>query len=903
MYSNDWHLRDTESVAGNLRTDPYSGLTESEASKRLKKNGRNRIWRVDRASATGYALSTAGDLTTLLLILTSVVAAIFGKSVTAAAVGVVLIIGLSCRVLTYIKAKRILEDAAKEGIPNATVLREGKPRVINADSIVKGDVIILGEGDVVPCDGRIITEEEVRVSERGVTDNKKSVIKRDTVILTDSQGPDVPCEYRVNMLFAGSVILSGTCRMIVTACADDTLICMKEGGTIVPSGEKLPVIEKYENSCRTSNLFMLGMVVVVSVLAFVLNRSGGLTDTFFEMLSLAAASMTTYFSAVCYIMVAVPVREAAKGKKAGAETGRAYLKDCSFVEAVAGVDRIVVSDSSFYKSGDVTFTSFYHDGTLFEAGKGDPETLINLLSATVCSVSDDRALKSGAEEGRNSRKVLVEKIAGSASSIRGKKIRSDFPVVDHVETVESGRTVDTSVIYRGASLDAVVSGDPAAVLAMCDRALVGGENVFLSDAEREKISREADAARSRGEIVLAVASRISPSSTIQHVTLVHSRMRFEGFVTAREELAAEDGSVAAHLRSLGIKTAILSDDPELDLNLLSRGGVISENAVLISAAELAKAGSVPEGDFIVRVPSYEDKTLKKTLISDMRCSAVGKIISFGEKVAVVTREALDSRMMNGSSVGIAVSSDRYRPIPQTLKRRSGITVYPSAGGNSGGFAESFRVIAGCIRSLNNISAAMMYVISSQTARIICAVAAAFLGAGLNNPVGILTLGLIFDFFAVIAMAFSRKEELTRESDGHSGKKFVSGVVYGAVWGVLCSLVPVAGLFEKNRYPMTAGASSAVMIAMLLCQLTSVSAYIADGFSPKKYRPGRAYVCYGALTVLLCVLLVVSRKVCSVFGDSLPPVSMIVAALSSAVVLFAASFAMKKILARKEKNIE
>ena len=125
------------------------------------------------------------------------------------------------------------------------------------------------------------------------------------------------------------------------------------------------------------------------------------------------------------------------------------------------------------------------------------------------------------------------------------------------------------------------------------------------------------------------------------------------------------------------------------------------------------------------------------------------------------------------------------------------------------------------------------------------------------------------------------------------------MVFGAVWGVLCSLVPVAGLLEKNRYPLTAGASSAVMIAMLLCQFTSVSAYMIDGLSVRKNKPGRAYAFYGALTALLCVLIAISGKVCTVFGDTLPPVSMTVAAVLSAVILFVTSFVAKKIFTKKE----
>ena len=79
MRANEWHLRDPEAAASNLKTDLYKGLSEKEALRRQRKNGKNDIWHVQRASATRYALQTVGELTTVLLIITALIAGFMAK--------------------------------------------------------------------------------------------------------------------------------------------------------------------------------------------------------------------------------------------------------------------------------------------------------------------------------------------------------------------------------------------------------------------------------------------------------------------------------------------------------------------------------------------------------------------------------------------------------------------------------------------------------------------------------------------------------------------------------------------------------------------------------------------------------------------------------------------------------
>ena len=98
--------------------------------------------------------------------------------------------------------------------------------------------------------------------------------------------------------------------------------------------------------------------------------------------------------------------------------------------------------------------------------------------------------------------------------------------------------------------------------------------------------------------------------------------------------------------------------------------------------------------------------------------------------------------------------------------------------------------------------------SPRSARIIAALVAVFTVAGLTNPVGILSLGLLFDFAAVLTLAFREGVKLTsrkREGDGISVVKALFCSAAGIVTGVICSLVPLSGLIVPNG---TAGTASA-----------------------------------------------------------------------------------------------
>ena len=78
--SNEWHLRDPDAVLSMLDTDKFNGLTPKQVQKRRYRDGKNKVWHVRHSSATEYAMKSLGDLTSVLLVIAALTAAVFEKS-------------------------------------------------------------------------------------------------------------------------------------------------------------------------------------------------------------------------------------------------------------------------------------------------------------------------------------------------------------------------------------------------------------------------------------------------------------------------------------------------------------------------------------------------------------------------------------------------------------------------------------------------------------------------------------------------------------------------------------------------------------------------------------------------------------------------------------------------------
>ena len=901
-FTNEWHLRDPEATASVLDTDIYRGLELREVSRRRRRDGKNKIWHIKHTSATEYALRNIGDLTGIVLLAAAVTSAVFERSALTVAICVILFLGIAFRVITYVKARHILEKISVEGVPSATVIRGGRTFVVRADDLVTGDIVLLEPGDIVPCDGRIVSDGEVRVSERGITENKTSVIKRDTVILTQSAGVEVPCEYRVNMVFAGSAVLSGSCRIIATACGDESLVSMRRGGIVISSGEELPVIEKLTERCRIGNLSMLGSVIVLMALTVILRTINGgdfsFSEAFIDAMALAVASAFGYLVTSAYISATVPVRHVSSFKE-----GRCVIKNAEELEKIAAVSTVIASDVAVFKSGKADFDTYLDGDELKSVEKGD-ETALKLLRhiMTVTCVSDEhKSLAAAGEAGNSEREVLLRRMAPQASRRLGfSDVGADEEygvVMDHsVSNTPAGEN-DNVIIFKNGSYEFHTCGSAGDVLSYCDRYVRRGKLRAISPEIREKILAAAREIEHRGGTVIAVAHRDSPYTTLKRLSVLTSAMCFDGFIAVEEESAHGTNEYAEKFKNGDVSMILLSPKPSVDRGFLEKIGLACGDIPIVSCKDVISNGELPNGSFIVSVPPRSENREKIDAAAKVRLATVRALGNAFDGAAVITGEPAEAGMLSEKTVGIAVSKGSERPIPQTLKRRAEVSVYPNAGAGYGGFVGALRAITAAVSCLENLRRAFLYAMASQGARILCTVFSIIFGLSAMNAASILLLGMIFDFAAVLVIAFSPdKYSFTageKRSAGLPEKRESFAVsLGGAVVGGVCFAVSaLTAHFTGN----IEGVLPALTAALILSQLVMLSEILLDGgLLIRAGEVNTAYIFYAAASLVTVLLFAFSGGFCSFFGGSAPSTLTITLSALCALVLLAVFEMAKKL---------
>ena len=181
----------------DLQTRP-TGLTSREAARRLIVHGPNELV---RRRGSGWHRELAQQLThplALLLWLAAGLAALSGTTLLGVAIVVVIFINAAFAFVQERHAERAVEALANFLPQQATVLRDGVTTVIEARTLVPGDVLVVTEGSRVSADARLLSGS-VEMDLSTLTGESLPLLRR--VEATDPVGP---------LLEASDIVFSGT---------------------------------------------------------------------------------------------------------------------------------------------------------------------------------------------------------------------------------------------------------------------------------------------------------------------------------------------------------------------------------------------------------------------------------------------------------------------------------------------------------------------------------------------------------------------------------------------------------------------------------------------------------------------------------------------------------------------
>src|SRR5262245_29277247 len=212
-----WHALPPTEVVTQLETSAETGLSVSEAWARLQKYGPNGLPESKKRSALARCFSHVNNVLIYVLIAAGFTKLMLNEWVDAGIIFSVVVVNSVLGFIQEGKAEKALDSIRNMLSPEARTLRSGEARMIPAEQLVPGDVVLLESGDKIPADLRLVEAKNFRTEEAALTG--ESVPTEKTV---DAVAANATVGDRESMTFAGTMVVSGRATGVVVATGSET---------------------------------------------------------------------------------------------------------------------------------------------------------------------------------------------------------------------------------------------------------------------------------------------------------------------------------------------------------------------------------------------------------------------------------------------------------------------------------------------------------------------------------------------------------------------------------------------------------------------------------------------------------------------------------------------------------
>ena len=846
----DPSLTDADQVAQALNVDPRTGLSSEEAKRRLDKFGPNELASAPPVPKWKKFLQQFQDpLVYLLLAATGIsLIAWFIEKANAApgaeggeilpfdAIVIVLILIVNA-VLGYIqesKAEEAVEALSQMTAPQTNVLRDGKIARINTVDVVPGDMVVLGEGDSIPADGRLLAAASLRVAEASLTGESVPVGKNvDTLAEAKALGD------RANMVFNGTSVTQGTGRAIVTSTGMRTQVG-KIADLLQATDDDDSPLQKEMN--YVSKILGIAVCIIAVVVLVVLALTEGFNDvhdvidSLLLAVSLAVAAVPEGLAAILTVVLALGVRRMAEH--------HAIVKKLHSVETL-GSASVICSDKTgtltrnemtvervVTPSGEVqlTGTGYAPEGRMIaipDAGltstpspAQEAAQLEAVATLAVGALANDGELRenTGAGDGSAASDITWEAVGDPTEVsliVAARKVKADRKYANYTRIGEIPFTSDRkrmAVVAQdnadAGRLTVFAKGAPDVLLGYCSRIAVNGAVRPMTQGDRqqilaavERLSAEAyrtlgQAYRPLGTASLAAVPgvRINAAGHVADIAdqsdVLESDLIWVGMVGIIDPPRTEVRDSVAEAYRAGIRTVMITGDhPLTAARIASDLGIIETDGDGSSVGSADLSSKVLTGVQLDELPDEQafDKATREISVyarvaPEHKLKIVESLQRQGNIVAMTGDGVNDAPAVKTADIGVAMGITGTEVTKQSAKMIL-------ADDNFSTIVEAVREGRGIF---DNIRKFLRYLLSSNVGEVFTVfggvMLAGFLGItqpgsqGVTVPLlatQLLWINLLTDAAPALAMGV---DPSTDDVMARKPRKLTDRVIDGQMWG-------------------------------------------------------------------------------------------------------------------------
>ena len=204
-----------------MQTENINGLSQKEASEILRKDGYNELPASKPKSVLKIAFGVIKEPMFLLLVACGSLYLILGDIQEGLMLLSFVFFVMGIEFYQEKKTEKALDALRDLASPRALVIRDGNSIRISGREVVKGDIVVLQEGDRVPADAIVIKDNNLLADESLLTGESVPVRKREW---KEGDSVSTPGGEEIPVVYSGSMIVQGNGLVKVIATALNTEI-------------------------------------------------------------------------------------------------------------------------------------------------------------------------------------------------------------------------------------------------------------------------------------------------------------------------------------------------------------------------------------------------------------------------------------------------------------------------------------------------------------------------------------------------------------------------------------------------------------------------------------------------------------------------------------------------------
>lgn len=662
-----------EKVLDELKVDLEKGLSSADAKTRQEKYGKNEFTPGEEETLWDSIKDGLSEPMIIILLVAALVSAVVGEIADAIGIVFAVALGVGIGIVTEGKSKKAAKALSKmtEDI-EVKVVRDGKVTTVLKSDIVPGDVVHITTGDLIPADGRMLEDVNLKVREDMLTGEADDVTKKADVVIelesiknnkgeTIIQDP-VPAKQK-NMVFGGTFVAQGTGSFVVTSIGDDTEMGRIAQNLNEEQGEtplqiklgNLGTMISKASSAIAALLFIFMTVKMImrgevhtdtsSITAF-LASIDGIKTAFIVCIALIVAAVPEGLPTMINMTLAITMQKMAKIN--------ALVTKKEACETIGSISVICSDKTGTLTQNRMTVETVYVDGEYVTAPPKDSTSLFdaNCLLNGTADIEKDGTEYKYLGSATECALLLYYKDRDYKAERKAAHIHTQIPFDSKLKRM-------TTIIKHNGQTAVMMKGAPEVLLESCRYVTEGNEKVALTAEKKEAVLAEIQKLQVKAMRALGFAFKyltdeeaakvIDADGAIVDEKLLEENLIFNAFVGIRDPLREDVKDAVMTAKKAGVTTKMLTGD-----NINTAKAIGNELGLLADGARAV------ESSYIDTLTDEELKEEIKTINivarskPETKMRIVTALQDNGEVVGVTGDGINDAPALHKADVGIAM---------------------------------------------------------------------------------------------------------------------------------------------------------------------------------------------------------------------------------------------------------